>query len=190
MINGQQVRLPWLLAHLSLYSNGSRSEGCTPGSFSLRFMTFKYQLVSFSSFASSSPSSTFQPWIHFVSSFIRPILRACPPTLLSSIAQSFTSRLQIVHLSFSLSLFCPPHYSTSSSLFRPPTGIHLYCIRPRYAEGGHQPRKTQKMDRVWALHDNGELSKRSFALHLKKTRTHTHLSLFIDQTLRGSSIKI
>lgn len=113
-----------------------------------------------------------------------------PPTLLSSVDQSFASQAEIVSLSLfhslthslSLSFFCPSIYSTPFSLCRPPTGIHLRCIKPRHADGGRQPRKTREMDQAWALHHNGEPSQGRFPVrlnvrsHLKKpARMHTCL---------------
>lgn len=138
-------------------------------------MTFRYQLISLLLYIFVSVYASFSSvfCIHLTDF---PFLSFCPPTLLSTIPTISScapplspDSWESIPLSFLSSLFTPP-----LPLFRPLSGTHLCCIRqdmPREKGRGRiERRKTWKMDSVWALHYNGELSQ-GF-----KT---THLSAFI-----------
>lgn len=138
-------------------------------------MTFRYQLISLLLYIFISVYASFSSvfCIHLTDF---PFLSFCPPTLLSTIPTISScapplspDSWESIPLSFLSSLFTPP-----LPLFRPLSGTHLCCIRqdmPREKGRGRiERRKTWKMDSVWALHYNGELSQ-GF-----KT---THLSAFI-----------
>lgn len=142
-------------------------------------MTFRYQLIPLLLYIFISVYASFSTifCIHLTDF---PFLSFCPPTLLSTIPTISScapplspDSWESIPLSFLSSLFTPP-----LPLFRPLSGTHLCCIRqdmPREKGRGRiERRKTWKMDSVWALHYNGELSQ-GF-----KT---THLSAFIHQAV-------
>lgn len=142
-------------------------------------MTFRYQLIPLLLYIFISVYASFST-IFCIHPTDFPFLSFCPPTLLSTIPTISScapplspDSWESIPLSFLSSLFTPP-----LPLFRPLSGTHLCCIRqdmPREKGRGRiERRKTWKMDSVWALHYNGELSQ-GF-----KT---THLSAFIHQAV-------
>lgn len=111
-----------------------------------------------------------------------------PSTLLSSVDQSFASQPEIVHLSLCLSLFPVLPITPPLPLsFVPQLGSICAALSPDMPMGEHKPRKTWKMDHVWALHHNGEPSQGRFFLSLNlrsctdmHARMHTYLRLLTE----------
>lgn len=85
--------------------------------------------------------------------------------ILINLHPSYLFILSPLYDSPSLSLSCPAFYSSSSSSRSSfLSKMHSCCIKQDMLRGRMERR--EKMDSVWALHYNGELSQGRFGLHL------------------------